>query len=160
LDTPNHPEYPSGTCTFTTASVEVLKHFYGDDFGFTATYEGAKPRKFSRLSAVVDDAVVARICAGAHFRTSCLTGVELGRKIAQNALANFLRPAPHFTDVVRNAGQFQLYLSPGRSLDYIIQTSSDLSQWTPWQTNTYGAILHTDSTPSIDRRFYRALLQP
>jgi hypothetical protein len=117
------------------------------------------PRQFPRLSAVLDDAVTARIAAGGRFRPSCLTGLELGRTIAQNALANYLRPVPHFADVTRKAGEFQLFLSPGRSLSYVIETSSDLAQWVPWQTNVYGAVLHTDSTPSADRRFYRTSLQ-
>ncbi len=35
--------------------------------------------------AAVEDAIIARICAGAHFRNSCVAGVEFGRAIAQNA---------------------------------------------------------------------------
>ncbi len=164
-DTPNHPEYPSGTCTFTTASIEVLMHFYGDDFSFTATYQGSSQqwtRKFDRLSAVPDDAVVGRIAAGAHFRNSCLVGVEMGRKIARYALENFLRPVPHFSGAARqNGGEFQLHLSPGRFFSYVLETSSDLSQWTPWQTNSSGVVLHTDAAVGAsDRRFYRSLVQP
>jgi hypothetical protein len=161
-DTPNHPEYPSGTCTFTTASIEVLLNFYGDDFGFTSSYEGTKPwtRTFARLSAVVDDAIIGRICAGGHFRNSCLAGVELGRKIARNALTNFLRPVPHFTGAARlPAGEFQLQLEPGRNFTYVIQTSNDLAQWLPWKTNSYGIVIQTDvNAAAADRRFYRALI--
>jgi hypothetical protein len=43
----------------------------------TANDNGAsKPRQFGRISAVIDDAVVARIVEGAHCRNSCLAGVE------------------------------------------------------------------------------------
>ena len=163
-DTPNHPEYPSGTCTFTTASVEVLMHFYGDDFGFTATYQGSNQqwrREFDRLSAVPDDAVVGRIAAGGHFRNSCLAGVEMGRNIARNALANCLRPVPRLVGSPLSTGEFQLHLNQGRPLIYVLETSGDLIQWTPWQTNSLGVILHTDSSlGGSDRRFYRAMIQP
>lgn len=163
FDTPNHPEYPSGTCTFTTASVEVLMSVYGDNFEFTGTYNGAsKPRQFARLSAAIDDAVVARIAAGAHFRNSCLQGVELGRRIAHHAMQNYLRPVPRLAgQVPQGSVGFQLVLSPARPFSYVIETSVDLGQWTPWQTNILGPAVLTDSgTSSGDRRFYRGLIRP
>jgi hypothetical protein len=164
-DTPNHPEYPSGTCRFTTASIEVLMHFYGDEFSFTATYQGSShqwTRKFDRLSAVPGDAVVGRIAAGAHFRTACVTGVEMGRNIAGHALENFLRPVPQFTGTAQpKPGEFQLHLNPGRAFSYVLETSGDLSQWTPWQTNALGVASHSDvAAGGADRRFYRALIRP
>ena len=162
FDTPNHPEYPSATCTDTSGLVTFLISIYGDDFPFTTTNSSAKPRSFERLSAMVGDAVEARIAAGAHYRNSCLVAVELGRKIAENALNNYLRPVPQFSGAARlNAGEFQLHLHPGRSVSYVIETSGDLSQWTPWQTNIYGSILRTDTDAgAVNQRFYRVLIQP
>ena len=162
LATPNHPEYPSGTCAFTTASIEILKHFYGDDFAFTATYNGAvRPRYFAKLSDVIDDAITGRIAAGAHFRYSCVAGVELGRKIAQNALDNFLRPAAHFSGLSRGPnGQLQLQLKSGSVVTHILESSSDLNSWTPRQTNAYGTVLYTETDAgAADRRFYRSVIQ-
>ncbi|MCI0534568.1 MAG: vanadium-dependent haloperoxidase [Verrucomicrobiales bacterium] len=164
FDTPNHPEYPSGTCTGTSAIIHFLISIHGDDFGFTVRSENtpsAGMRTYPRLSAMIDDAVVARIAAGAHFRNSCVVGVELGQRIARHALENFLRPVPHFTGAARlSTGEFQLHFNPGRSVSYVIETSGDLSQWMPWQTNIYGAILQNDPGAPADRRFFRALIQP
>lgn len=160
LDTPNHPEYPSGTCTLTSAMVEALIHSYGDDFGFMGTYTGGpKPRAFARLSAAVEEAVIARIAAGAHFRTSCETGVELGRRIGRHAVANFLRPLPRLAGgTAPAAGGFHLQLTSRPPFSYVIETSGDLAQWAPWLTNLYGAVLLTDPDAPSDRRFYRAVL--
>jgi hypothetical protein len=155
-DTPNHPEYPSGTCTMTAGQVAVLKHFYGDDFGFTASYvyNGTTySRTYARLSDVPDDAVIGRIAAGGHFRTACLEGLEMGRKIAAQALQNFLRPLPRLAGQP-GPGEFQLRL--GESFPYVVETSADLRDWLPWQTNHYGAVLHTDPWfASGTNRFYR-----
>jgi PAP2 superfamily len=162
LGTPNHPEYPSGTCTVTSALVEALIHSYGDDFAFTGTYTGApKPRTFARLSTAVEEAVIARIATGAHFRNSCMVGVELGRKIARHAIANFLRPIPRLAPgSLQPVGTFQLQFTPIRPLSYVVETSADLSLWTPWLTNQFGAVLLADPGTPADRRFYRAVLSP
>lgn len=161
LDTPNHPEYPSGTCAFTAAMVDVVISVFGDEFSFTGIRSGAPtPRMFARPSAAVEDAIVARIATGAHFRTSCLTGVELGRNIARYAMQNYLRPVPNLASGAwLNTGEFQLQLSTGRATPYVIETSSDLAQWAPWQTSSYGTILQTDTNAAaVDRRFYRVRL--
>jgi len=161
FETPPHPEYPSGTCTMTAAIIDVLISVYGDDFSFSAISQaGPKPREFARLSAAVADAVEARILAGAHYRNSCLTAVDLGRQIARNALRTFLRPVPNLVSGVRlETGDFQLNLSTGPATEFIVETSSDLMRWQPWHTNTYGAILQTDTTAATaDHRFYRTLL--
>jgi hypothetical protein len=147
FDTPNHPEYPSGTCTGTSAIIHFLISVHGDDFGFTIRSEltpTAGLRTFPRLSAMIDDAVVARIAAGGHFRFSCLAGVELGRNIARHALENFLRPLPRLAAGPPAPGQFQLQVTSGPPFSYVIETSGDLGQWTPWLTNLHGAVLLTD----------------
>jgi len=161
LETPNHPEYPSGTCTMTSAMVEALIHSYGDDFGFTGSYTGGpQSRAFARLSVAVDEALIARIAAGAHFRNSCVVGVELGRRIARHAVANFLRPIPRLASgAAQPASGFHLQFTPVRPLSFIVETSVDLSQWTPWLTNQYGLVLLTDPNPLSDRRFYRSVLR-
>ena len=162
-DTPNHPEYPSGTCTGTAGQIAVLTHFYGDDFGFTASYaQDGKTysRTYARLSDVPDDAVIGRIAAGGHFRTACLAGLEMGRKIARNALTQFLQPIPRLTPGSPAPPGFQLQFVPVRPLSYVVETSADLNQWTPWLTNQYGPVLLTDPSPLSDRRFYRAVVPP
>lgn len=162
FDTPNHPEYPSGTCTLTSAILHFLIEVHGDDFGFTVQSEltpTAGLRTFPRLSAMIDDAVVARIAAGAHYRNSCVVGVDLGRNIARHAVANFLRPLPRLAGgTPPAAGGFQLQVTSGPPFSYVVETSGDLAQWTPWLTNLHGAVLLTDPGAPADRRFYRAVL--
>ncbi|HRI13820.1 MAG TPA: vanadium-dependent haloperoxidase [Verrucomicrobiota bacterium] len=161
LGTPNHPEYPSGTCTLTAALVEALIASYGDDFSFTGTWTGApKPRNFARLSAALDDAVIARIAAGAHFRTSCETGIDLGRRIARHALANYLRPLPRLAAKPRAPGQFEFLvdLHPAGPLSYAVESSNDLQEWRPWHTDILGITAFTDPDGIAEgRRFYRVV---
>jgi hypothetical protein len=149
----------SGLPRHPTALRPTSTTFYGDDYNFTGTIEGPHSRQFARLSAATNDAVIARIAAGAHFRFSCLTGLELGRKIARNALANLLRPVPNLVSGSRlNTGEFQLSLATGRAPSFVIEASSDLVQWHPWQTNIYGVLRLKD--PSVDagqHQFYRAV---
>lgn len=163
LDTPNHPEYPSGTCTATASIVEVLTTFYGDDFSLTGTVVTDRPhsRFLPRLSAATNDAVIARIAAGAHFRFSCLAGLELGKKVAQNALANFLRPVPRLAAAPgARPAEFQLNLATGNTHSLVIQTSNDLLQWNAWRTNTYGVLsFPEDDILSSQHKFFRAIRQ-
>lgn len=158
-DTPNHPEYPSGTCATTAAMIDVVIHFFGDSYGFTApSLHTPRDRTFSRPSAAVEDAITARIAAGAHYRTSCVRGVELGRTIAQNALRNFLRPAPRLmSGAPRTPGEFVVHLSTVPEI-HVIEASSDLSSWTPVSTNIVGTTSHTDATAGANLRFYRSVV--
>lgn len=160
FDTPNHPEYPSGTCTGTGAVVQFLISLHGDDFGFAVRpvhTPSQGERTFARLSAFMDDAVVARIAAGAHFRNSCIVGIELGKSIASHAVANFLRPLPRLAG---NPGPHGFQLGFGKEFPYVIETSTDLLKWSPWQTNVYGAAMHIDPLVGTGtNRFYRAILR-
>lgn len=113
----------------TDAGAAFLEAQYA--YSFTATYQGSSQqwsRHFDRLSAVPDDAVVGRIAAGAHFRNSCVVGVEMGRKIARHALANFLRPVPRLAGRALNTGEFQRDGCPHRG--------GKVSPWRAARTHT------------------------
>lgn len=157
FDTHPHPDYPSQAAQAIGAFVEVLISVYGDDFNLEiATPALSQPRKFARLSALFDDVVVGRVAAGMHFRNSCVVAVETGRKIGRHAVENFLRPVGRLAaDHAPAAGSFLLSLEPGPARTYVIQTSSDLVQWQPWTTNTYGVIQFNDPDLTADRQFYR-----
>lgn len=161
-ETPNHPEYPSGTCARTAAMIDVVIHFFGDNYSFTGVSRHTSvPRTFARPSAALEDAVTARIAAGGHFRTSCVRGLELGRQVAQNALRNFLRPVPRLAPgTLRAPGEFILHLTAGRSETVVLEASSDLSAWTRLQTNQLGTISHTTPIGGADVRFYRTVIAP
>jgi hypothetical protein len=90
LETPGHPDYPSGHCALTGAAVAVLQHFFGDDatiaatsvtwplFGITRSW-----KTFSDLSKEVTD---ARVWGGIHTRTADEHADQLGRKVADYAI--------------------------------------------------------------------------
>lgn len=69
---PNHPSYPSGHSCITAAYATVLARAFPD--------EGA------RLLEMVDEAGLARIYGGLHYRFDCEAGRELGRKVAEQVL--------------------------------------------------------------------------
>ena len=163
LNTHSHPEYPSALCQWTAATFETLILLHGNDVSFTAVSNdvGRSPRPFQKLSDYIDDAITARVIGGTHFRNTCNVAVEVGQRIARHAFQNFLRPVPNLTSGVRvNPGEFQLSLNTGRVFPYLIESSSDLLQWQPWQTNTYGIVLLTDPTAAASLRFYRAVPLP
>ncbi|MBA2510048.1 MAG: vanadium-dependent haloperoxidase [Rubrobacteraceae bacterium] len=66
--TPRHPAYPSGHSTYSGAASEMLSFFFPD-------YR----REFDRLA---DNAGMARLWAGIHWRSDHVNGMELGRCVA------------------------------------------------------------------------------
>ena len=66
--TPRHPAYPSGHSTYAGAASEILSFFFPD-------YR----REFDRLA---DNAGMARLWAGIHWRSDHVEGMKLGRCVA------------------------------------------------------------------------------
>lgn len=66
--TPRHPAYPSGHSTYAGAASEILSFFFPD-------YRV----EFDRLA---DNAGIARLWAGIHWRSDHVSGVHLGRSVA------------------------------------------------------------------------------
>lgn len=69
---PNHPSYPSGHSCITGAMATVL-----------AT---AFPEESEDFRIMVEEAGLARMYGGLHYRFDCETGRELGRKVAENVM--------------------------------------------------------------------------
>jgi len=67
--TPRHPAYPSGHSTYAGAASEMLTYFFPD-------YK----EEFDRLA---DNAGMARLWAGIHWRSDHIQGVKLGRNVAR-----------------------------------------------------------------------------
>src|SRR6266480_1231876 len=94
IPAPNHPEYISTQSTVTGATMRVLALLLGNQTpftlsspalpGVTATYQS-----FSDAAAEVG---LSRIWGGIHFRTACEVGRGVGEYIADQAVANYLRP--------------------------------------------------------------------
>ena len=67
--TPRHPAYPSGHSTYSAAASEILSYFFPD---FTEEFD-----------ALADNAGLARLWAGIHWRSDHTTGQLIGRLVAQ-----------------------------------------------------------------------------
>ena len=66
---PNHPSYPSAHSCFSGAAAEMLSEFF--------------PAKADSLDAMVNQAGLARIYAGIHYRFDVDAGQQLGRQVAR-----------------------------------------------------------------------------
>jgi hypothetical protein len=91
---PAHPEYPSGHALFTGAAETVLREFFGTDrMALTVTNPEAKiTRTFTSFSEIAKSVEDARVWAGIHFRSADIDGTEMGRRIAEYAVKNCIRP--------------------------------------------------------------------
>jgi hypothetical protein len=99
INTPNHPEYPCGHCTYAGAQAEVM-----------AAETGARPAGGVRISSrsIPNAAVQAlpswdewvkqvnwsRTLGGVHYRFSNEAGEKVGRDTAKIALAKLMQPLP------------------------------------------------------------------
>ncbi len=70
--TPNHPSYPAAHGCLSGAPTAVLAYLF--------------PRDAKTLNGMADQAAESRIWAGIHFRTDVVTGLTLGRNVAQKVI--------------------------------------------------------------------------
>jgi membrane-associated phospholipid phosphatase len=75
--TPRHPSYPSGHSTTYAAGAELLSAFFPDLRG-----------QFDQLA---DNAGMARLWAGIHYRSDHIQGMELGRCVAREVIRQLQR---------------------------------------------------------------------
>ena len=71
---PNHPSYPSGHSCVSSAAATVLSDLF--------------PEQSAELNAWVTEAGLSRMYAGIHYRFDITAGQDLGRAVAQWALAH------------------------------------------------------------------------
>ena len=93
--TPLHPEYPCAHCITEASAAAVLSAIFGDavpSISMTTPTAPGVTRRFSRLSDIVTEVINARVYDGVHYRTSGEVGADMGRKIAEYVMQNFLRP--------------------------------------------------------------------
>jgi hypothetical protein len=90
LVTPNFPEYPSGHATVSPSAAVVLQDAFGDSGPFTLDSDVLPGvlHSFDSFAAAADEAFLARIYGGIHFRTSCQDGHDLGVKVGSYVVAN------------------------------------------------------------------------
>ena len=93
LQTPPHPEYPSGHTANSGAMAAVLELLFGDDPGvpLVVTLSGIT-RQWDTFDEAVQEVIDARVYSGIHFRTADEVGARMGRQVAHFASTHALRP--------------------------------------------------------------------
>jgi hypothetical protein len=95
IDTPMHPEYPCAHCISSSAVGSVLASVFGGrPIAVTMTSPTAPgiTRKWGRLEEYVQEVNDARIYAGVHYRFSTRIGADMGRKIGELAVSEYMKP--------------------------------------------------------------------
>ena len=95
VDSPMHPEYPSGHSILAASVGAVLKAEAGAGplalATSSPTAKGAT-RRWTSVDDFVREVAASRIYAGIHYRTATEAGVEMGNRIGAMAAARHLRP--------------------------------------------------------------------
>jgi hypothetical protein len=100
INTPMHPEYPCGHCTFAGAVAEVMKAETGAaPPGGVRVSSRSIPNSAVQVLPSWDDWVrevsFSRTLGGVHYRFSNEAGEQVGRTVAKMALAKVMRPLAH-----------------------------------------------------------------
>jgi hypothetical protein len=95
MPTPPVQDYPSTHSALGNAAATVLANILGDQTTFTmvsATAIDGKTRSFTSFKQAADENADSRVQAGIHFRFACDAGQEMGDKIGQWIVENYLKP--------------------------------------------------------------------
>jgi hypothetical protein len=87
------PSYPGAHAVISAAAFDVLiSVLKRDRLDLTVTSEvlPSVTRSFESLSAAADEAALSRVFAGVHFRFDLTRGSQLGRRVADFVVDNFL----------------------------------------------------------------------
>ena len=92
--TPPYPEYSSGHATVSGAAQAVLTAYFGNLLWVVGTSEALPGivRAWPNFSAAADEANVARIYEGIHFRTAVRDGRTAGNAIGAFVMADAALP--------------------------------------------------------------------
>jgi hypothetical protein len=100
LETPPHPEYPSGHSSFSAAAAEILES-WAEEFGMKLGASGSVritsedlpgvTRKFHGFREAAAEAGMSRVYGGIHFLWSDTEGQKLGREIAIETIRDLNR---------------------------------------------------------------------
>jgi hypothetical protein len=89
LATPNFPDHPSGHSCVSSATLNMLRDFFGSDdvaFDLVSTRFAGTPaatRHYDSFTAAMDEVIDARVWGGIHFRTADEQGARLGNEVAR-----------------------------------------------------------------------------
>ena len=94
--TPPYPEYSSGHATVSGAAQAVLTIYFGNHLPVSGWSEGlgqAYVRSWPNFSSAADEANLARIWAGIHWRTAVVDARAAGNAIGAYVIGNAAQPA-------------------------------------------------------------------
>lgn len=99
INTPNHPEYPCGHCIFAAATAEYMKAEIGNSPAWgvrvsSRSIPNAAVQALPSWDEWARQVSYSRTLGGVHYRFSNEAADEMGRKIAQQAMAKVMRPLP------------------------------------------------------------------
>lgn len=86
IQTPPFPSYVSGHSVISSASAEVMSHYFGDHFAYTDSSErefGLPDRSFRSFRDAAQEASLSRLYGGIHFRSDLMQGQEVGKKLGE-----------------------------------------------------------------------------
>ena len=94
--TPMHPEYPCAHCIVAGSAGTVTQAFFGTEtlpeFTLTTPTAPGITHRWTRLQDYISEPSNARIWSGIHYRFSTEAGTDMGRKIGEYTVQNYLRP--------------------------------------------------------------------
>jgi hypothetical protein len=94
--TPMHPEYPCAHCIVAGSAGTVMQAFFGtgtlSEFTLTTPTAPGVTHRWTRLQDYIEEPANARIWSGFHYRFSTVVGADMGRKIGEYTVQNYLRP--------------------------------------------------------------------
>lgn len=102
--TPMHPEYPSAAGIVGGAGAGVLRSVFGDgpmSFTVTDIFDPKLQRRYTSVAQMAEDQRLVRVWGGIHFRNSLEVGDEMGRKIVDHLVGNYLKPIQQAADASR-----------------------------------------------------------
>ncbi len=95
-ETPMHPEYPCAHCISAASMCAVLEAVLGTaeiaEVSMSSPTAPGVTRRWTNLHVFVAEVSNARVWAGFHYRFSTRIGEDMGRKVADHAVKNFMQP--------------------------------------------------------------------
>lgn len=96
IETPPVQDHPSTHSALGNAAATVLAAVFGDatpfTFSSTTADETMPSRRFESFRQAADENAESRVLGGIHFRFACEAGQQLGDRVAEWALTNYLQP--------------------------------------------------------------------
>jgi len=93
---PLHPEYPCAHCIVAGTAGTVMQAFFGTgtlpEFSLTTPTAPGVTHRWTRLEDYIQEPSNARVWSGIHYRFSTKVGTDMGRKVADYTVQNYLQP--------------------------------------------------------------------